>query len=378
MAVEADNSPGSLFGLFKNRAVEQIIAMDLCASSDPPKGDGSGNGTCFLPLYQNFDPYQSVASRVCSSAAAPQHQCPAVGAFPATRQRPSRKRNGSALEDPHPPSQHQTFLKPAAVHHSAFNLLDLNRRQGSSSPPQTVKANPNQFVSTGLRLASFDDDGSTVTSSKPDPGSTSTLGDEISAQLANQQHELQQIFVNHAEQLQYALSERTRYHSQALLANIEEQVSRRVCDRDMELARVKRHNSDLEERIKQLSLETHMWQSKAKSYEAMVAVLRSNLQQAIMYQSRDLSKLEGCGDSDADDAASAHIDENAQTQRTLAMMSSRKADAGRACKRCNGKEVTILLLPCMHLCLCQDCKLDVEKCPVCSTQRSAFIEVYLA
>ena len=80
------------------------------------------------------------------------------------------------------------------------------------------------------------------------------------------------------EQLRQAIEERTQRHSKALFATLEEEVTRRIRERDEELERVSKRALDLEERVKHLSMETHSWQSKAKSYESMVTVLRANLQ----------------------------------------------------------------------------------------------------
>ncbi|KAI5083070.1 hypothetical protein GOP47_0002813 [Adiantum capillus-veneris] len=378
MAVEADNRPSSLLGLFGNRQV-QFANMDLYAPVEPRNAAVPAPTACFLPLYQNLEAYQQQTSQalITSAAACPapmvptfQQQVAPVPILHSGLARPhhqSRKRKTPPTNDMRGPII-PTLQKPKNF--TSLNLVDLNRR--SSSPPG------HNIVSTGLRLASFDDDGSTVTSSRVDT-SPACVGDELAVQLLHQQNDLQQLFKAHADRLQNALKERTHAHSQTLLASVEDEISRRLRDKDAELGRVKRHNSELEDRIKRLSLETHVWQSKARSYESMVTVLRANLQQAILQQSREQSKLEGCGDSDADDAASAHIDENPDAQKTRAMvMRERKVELSRACKRCRAKEVTVLLLPCMHLCLCHDCTLDVERCPICATLKSAFIEVYLS
>jgi E3 ubiquitin-protein ligase BOI-like protein len=169
---------------------------------------------------------------------------------------------------------------------------------------------------------------------------------------------------------------------------VEEQLSLRIRDRELELERVNRRNLELEQRLKQMGMETHVWQSKAKSYEAMVAMLRANLNQALINQSKEQHvRIEGYGDNEADDALSAHVDESDGAKKSRAMMLAMKettssappsADAKRYCRKCMAMEACILLLPCMHLCVCSDCQRDVEKCPICGSQRSACVEVYLS
>ena len=169
------------------------------------------------------------------------------------------------------------------------------------------------------------------------------------------------------------------------LATVEEQLSHRMRDREVELERVNRRNMELEQRLKQIGMETHIWQSKAKSYEAMVAMLRANLQQALINQSREHIHIEGYGDNEAEDAISTHVDDSDGAQKTRAMMVAMKetsslslVDMKRYCKKCMAMEACIVLVPCMHLCICSNCQSDVEKCPICDSQRSACVEVYLS
>ena len=196
------------------------------------------------------------------------------------------------------------------------------------------------------------------------------------------------------DQLRRAIDERTQLHSKALLASVEEEVARRLQERDAELERITKKAMDLEDRAKHLTMETSVWQSKARSYESMVTVLRSKLQQALLIhnQSREQSKIEGCGDSETDDAASVYIDNNVEAQQTRAMMMMKKGVIGgdtllnsssssssstRCCRKCRSKEASLLVLPCLHLCLCNECNVSADRCPVCNSVKTAYVEVYL-
>ncbi|MCO5606639.1 hypothetical protein L7F22_060827 [Adiantum nelumboides] len=276
--------------------------------------------------------------------------------------------------------------------------VDLNQTLAASFPHQA-----GTLVSTGLRLA-FDDDRSTVTSSRPSSTpacvSSPTLGDELAVQFSSHQDDLNQLLKTQAEQLRQALEERMKTQAKSLMASIEGEVSRKIRDKEAEMERVSRRNLELEERVRQLSMEREVWQSKAKNNEAMVAILRSNLQQAmvqVQHQSREPSRIEGCGDSEADDAASVYIDDNLPAQQSRAMLmrnvmikgshmsaSSEPAVAApmvvRACRRCGANEASVLVLPCLHLCLCLQCNQSypVERCPVCNALVSNSAEVFLS
>ena len=157
---------------------------------------------------------------------------------------------------------------------------------------------------------------------------------------------------------------------------IEESVLRKMKEKDLELERINPRNRELEEQVKQLKLEACILQSKAKHKEAMVKFLRKNLQHA-MVQGREQNK-EGCGDSEADDAESSHIDQNAQAHRARSLRGSKNPRDQKTCKVCQKNSVSILLLPCRHLCLCRDCDIVVDSFPMCYSMKSESVELYMS
>lgn len=298
---------------------------------------------------------------------------------------------------------------PQQSHMQKYQLqlgVDLNQTSGCSPASLVPHPGVHNNVSTGLRLT-FDDDRSTVTSSRLDSYSSPSLAlkDELSTQLSQHQEELNQLIKAQADHLRQALEDRAQRQSKGLLAAVERGLSKRLQEKDAEMESVTKRNMELEDTVKQLSLETQLWQSKAKNNEAMIAILRANLQQAVLVQHQNReqqSRLEGCGDSELDDAASLYIDDNPHAQQMRAMASLRKnhyvspasglmkstphssmmndneVTLMRACRRCKAKEASVVLLPCLHLCLCVACKDECERCPLCSSLKSASVEVFLS
>lgn len=174
------------------------------------------------------------------------------------------------------------------------------------------------------------------------------------------------------EQLRQTLEEKRLRHSRSLIAAVEEQVSRKLREKDVELDKYKRRNMELEEHVKQLSLEAHLWQTKAKNQETVLHTLRTS----VHLSREDLSK-EGCGDSEVDDAASSHHDDLADAQ-ARAYRENRELKEQRSCRICRSNEVSILLLPCRHLCLCKDCEGRLDTCPVCGSLKNASVQVYMS
>jgi E3 ubiquitin-protein ligase BOI-like protein len=178
------------------------------------------------------------------------------------------------------------------------------------------------------------------------------------------------------QQVCQLLEEKRQWHSRALLAAIDEGLSQFFQKKDLEIENVKRQNLQLAEYVKQLSLVAHHWEAKATTTEATVTALRSNLQQAqqAVAFSREQSK-EGCGDSEADDAASSHHgdDPHAQTFKE-----NRELHEQRTCRVCHYNDVSILLLPCRHLCLCKECEARLDACPLCRSLKNASVQVYMS
>ncbi|GFY95375.1 SBP (S-ribonuclease binding protein) family protein [Actinidia rufa] len=161
---------------------------------------------------------------------------------------------------------------------------------------------PNQNpVSTGLRL-SYDDDerNSSVTSAS---GSMTTappiilaFGDNIRTELDRQKEELDQFIKIQEENLAKGVRDIKQRHMASFLTSIEKGVSRKLCEKDVEIEDINRKNRELVEKIKQVAAEAQNWHYRAKYNESVVNVLKNNLRHAIS-QGADQGK-EGFGDSE--------------------------------------------------------------------------------
>ncbi|KMZ67642.1 hypothetical protein ZOSMA_25G00280 [Zostera marina] len=50
----------------------------------------------------------------------------------------------------------------------------------------------------------------------------------------------------------------------------------------------------------------------------------------------------------------------------------------KSCKVCMEREMAMLLLPCMHLCLCKNCEPRFNICPICNTGKVSSVQVFLS
>lgn len=236
------------------------------------------------------------------------------------------------------------------------------------------------LVSTGLKL-SYDDDepNSSVTSASGSMNAPASvmmsLGDNIKTELERQKKEFDQYIKTQEETWARGVRDIKQRHMASLVTALEKNVRTKLQEKDIELENINRKNRELVERMKQVTSEAQNWCYRAKCNESLVSTLRTNLQQAM--QSAEQGK-EGTGDNEIDDAVSC-IDPN--NWLSIPSGSGKGTSAKKAnlkCKVCKLKEVSILLMPCRHLCLCKDCEGLVNVCPICQLMTTAGVEVFLS
>ncbi|KAL3511308.1 hypothetical protein ACH5RR_030709 [Cinchona calisaya] len=240
---------------------------------------------------------------------------------------------------------------------------------------------PNQNpVSTGLRL-SYDDEerNSSVTSANGSMTAASSLmwsvSEGIRTEFVRQNEELDQYIKSQEEYRSKGVRDMKKRHMASLLSAIEKGVDKKLQEKDLELENINRKNRELAERIKQVATEAQQWCYRAKYDESVVNILKANLQQALQ-GAADQGK-EGFGDSDNYVAASC-IDPNNHLGVPGGSGKSTAIKGNMICWTCKVKEVSVLLMPCRHLCLCKDCEGLVRVCPVCQLTTTSSIQVYLS
>lgn len=160
-------------------------------------------------------------------------------------------------------------------------------------------------------------------------------------------------------------------HTVSLLNALEKGVSKKLHEKELEIENMNRKNKELGDRIKQVAMEAQSWHYRAKYNESMVNVLKSNIQQLI--EQGTAQAREGSGDSEVDDAVSC-----SNHPRIVGGPGDQEfQNLPPKCRACNGKEVSVLILPCRHLCLCINCEGFVDVCPVCRVRKTASVHVYM-
>lgn len=251
------------------------------------------------------------------------------------------------------------------------NICHVEADRAASIPIQ----NP---VSTGLRL-SYDDDerNSSITSASGNmtaaPPIIMSLGENLRTELDRQKEEFDQYIKIQEENLVKGLKDIKQRHMATFLTAIEKTVGKKLHEKDFEIENINRKNKELVERIKQVATEAQNWHYRAKYNESLVNILKTNLQQALSQGAEQMK--EGFGDSDIDDTASCI---NPNNFLSIPAKSTSMKDVNMICRVCKAKEVSFLLMPCRHLCLCKDCEGLVSVCPVCHLMKTASVQVYLS
>ncbi|KAJ6882246.1 hypothetical protein NC651_028760 [Populus alba x Populus x berolinensis] len=267
-----------------------------------------------------------------------------------------------------------------------------------------VILNPNH-VSIGLKLSCEEDEhNSSVTCTSESNTATLpvtlSLGDDLKAEINLQKGDLDHYIrlqpnlpetsafllmpsVIHPIHASFSMKEENfikgvrelgKRHTVSLLSSIEQGISSKLQEKELQMQNINRKNKDLVERIKQVSMEVHSWHCRTKYNESVVNVLKSNLEQ-VMAQGAMHGK-EGYGDSEVDTAASyANQNHMRLVDGSANSISLKKQMTCRACKI---NEASILLFPCRHLCLCKVCEGLIDVCPICRIAKSSSVEVFLS
>lgn len=146
---------------------------------------------------------------------------------------------------------------------------------------------------------------------------------------------------------------------------LEKGVNKKLHEKNIEIENINHRNKELEERIKEVSMEAQSWHNKARYNESVANALKSNIQQLLAQGTTNVH--EGFGDSEVDDTLSSFK----QPENPDYLNHRLK------CRSCKNKQVSILLFPCRHLCLCAECEGFIDVCPVCQVMKTDSFPVNL-
>ncbi|KAK1283065.1 hypothetical protein QJS10_CPB21g00123 [Acorus calamus] len=183
--------------------------------------------------------------------------------------------------------------------------------------------------------------------------SFSIQGGDLFTRMQMDHQELERFIFSQTEKTMVELEQKRRRHLATVLRVVEDRMQCVLRGKDEEIAILGRKNSSLEERVRVLEMEGQIWKTLAQNNEATITALQVDIENA--------RNDNGAVNLEAEDSASScHVDD------------------GRYCRGCNRCDISVLVLPCRHLCLCSECDPKTDTCPVCMGAKNASLRVRLS
>ncbi|MQL86153.1 hypothetical protein Taro_018678 [Colocasia esculenta] len=214
---------------------------------------------------------------------------------------------------------------------------------------------------------------------------TSLLSQQLVSQLHNQSHDIDDFIRLQNKRLRSELEQLRERHCRALLSAMQQGFLLHLRQKAAELESAKRRTAELEERVRQLVAENEIWLNVARNKEAIASSLRAGLEQALLKNASPAGAVvapadleEGYGDSGsvASTAPGVALEEMQSCFYSGEAAEGRRGKHGK-CRVCSEGEVSVLVLPCRHLCLCDGCESRVTAaCPQCKAAINATLHVF--
>uniref|UniRef100_A0ACD5TC64 Uncharacterized protein n=1 Tax=Avena sativa TaxID=4498 RepID=A0ACD5TC64_AVESA len=244
-------------------------------------------------------------------------------------------------------------------------------------------------VSTGLKLSYEDNErNSCITSGSGSMSlpTTTPFVNDIMTEMEKGNKEIDHYFKTQVEQLSKRVKEMEQRRMVSFLASLERGVGKKLREKELEVEAMNRKSQELNEQIRQVSMQVQSWQSAALYNESVASSLKSQLMQVVADHAN--RTREGCGDSEVESAAAASAQKNniinaaapgGFFESSLLLGGRNVAGGGSGlmapCRWCGAKEAAVLVMPCRHLCLCADCERIADTCPVCQFPKSGSVEI---
>ncbi|KAF4350583.1 hypothetical protein CsatB_001380 [Cannabis sativa] len=236
------------------------------------------------------------------------------------------------------------------------------------------------------------------------PGESPFLNRDTSPQIHDHPSDINCFISQHTEKVRLILEHQRNLQARMLVAAFEEQMKKKLTEKDMEIIKMTKYNWVLEERVKSLCIENQLWKDLAQSNEATANSLRSNLEQLLLANVSEDNynhNPEAVAVDTADDAESCcgsndfgrePLNDNEEVEvgqvgkrnDVVAEVTGREGGCddvaygggGRMmCRKCGVRESRVLVLPCRHLCLCTLCGSTLRSCPVCTSVMNGSVHV---
>ncbi|KAG6480012.1 probable BOI-related E3 ubiquitin-protein ligase 2 [Zingiber officinale] len=211
--------------------------------------------------------------------------------------------------------------------------------------------------------------------SMPQPVSSSVQ--DLVSLLYQQNLEVDALVRLQNERLRCELEEMSNRHCRTIISVCVHRAAKQLMEKEAGLQSAIRRNAELEEKVRLMSAENHLWFDMAKNNEAIVSNLRTTLEQALLDGTVRRNINDESLDFPADDAQSCCNEADRAAPAAVSTAPSLETRRAKPCKVCGERDVCMLLLPCRHLSLCEACESVTAACPICGATKNRSLEVLM-
>ncbi|CDP07370.1 unnamed protein product [Coffea canephora] len=178
--------------------------------------------------------------------------------------------------------------------------------------------------------------------------------ESLASELAKQRLEMDWLLQLENQRLRTVVQEKGRQQA-VLLQRYESKIVNLMHQKEKDLEIARNRTMELQNLLIRAEVEAHEWQRKAMDNEAMVIGLNNRLE---VVRALDVESV--CESSNGECR-------NREDQELRKL----------ACKLCKARRLSIVFLPCRHLCSCTTCESLLEVCPTCESVKDSSIEIFL-
>ncbi|XP_047333505.1 BOI-related E3 ubiquitin-protein ligase 1-like [Impatiens glandulifera] len=189
----------------------------------------------------------------------------------------------------------------------------------------------------------------------------------IAFQLEKQRQEIDQFIISQRERLKSEINRQSRQNITLILREYEARAIFMTNQKDEEIAKGKRKETELEDLLRKMVMENEAWRVSALQKEAMAVSLNNSIAELQRENNKNNNNNNGgCDFGFEIEDSESRIEEEEEDDNGFMM-----GNGMMICRRCGLSSSCVVFLPCRHLCSCESCEPLMSSCPVCNMAKKS-------